>query len=378
LGFSARAGNGAVRDVPHPLEDTSGEQIGERAAVMVASQERGGRAARVDRGARPRLGWRTMRRRSAALLALLAASCSSDPEPAPRAEEPLLAPPPAGEGFQLAMTGIVAQPGEEVWRCLVYPIPVEQTANVQWVRFLQNEGMHHMTISAPGFFRSSLAYGESDCRDLYGDSAFMEDAVVIFGGAGTAAADMHLPDGVVAAIPSTIDVIHEVHYVNVSDEPVELYSYINAYTIAPELVQERIYGGSVRDENIAIPPKSEHSEWSRCVFDQDVEIHFLASHTHGLGKQFTIRTFDGTSVGDQVYQNDDLQTPAIKQYDPPLKVPAGQGFEWTCLWNNNTDRAITYGLNSTDEMCNMAVVFTPFDLSLECKVVETSDGVVPE
>jgi hypothetical protein len=134
----------------------------------------------------------------------------------------------------------------------------------------------------------------------------------------------------------------------------------------------------VRDENINVPAGAEgYEEWSRCAFDRDVEIHFLASHTHGLGEQFRIRSFDGTNVGEEVYRNDDLHTPGIVQFDPPIVVPEGQGFEWACRWDN-PGGAVSYGLTATDEMCNMAVVFTPFDLTAGCRVVESSDGVLWE
>jgi hypothetical protein len=37
---------------------------------------------------------------------------------------------------------------------------------------------------------------------------------------------------------------------------------------------------------------------------------------------------------------------------------------------------VNYGLTSTDEMCNLAIVHTPFNMSALCEVVETSDGVL--
>lgn len=307
--------------------------------------------------------------------ALVGLGACSAPEPDPE-PLPTLDPPAAGEGFQLTLTGVVAEPGQEIWWCSVYPIPIDEIANVQWVRYLQNEGLHHMTVSAPGLGPGDTPYGEYDCNDLYGDSAFMEEAVAIFGGTGTGEDEMHLPTGTVAALPPTLDIIHEIHFVNTTDEPVELYSYLNAYTVEEGAVDKQIYGGSVRDEHIAIPPAAAHEEWSRCVFNRDVEVLFLASHTHDLGRQFRIRSFDGSAVGDELYRNDDLHSPGITQYDPPLVVPAGSGFEWTCRWENPLDIEIGYGLTAADEMCNMAVVFTPFDLSAACEVVETSDGVL--
>ena len=67
---------------------------------------------------------------------------------------------------------------------------------------------------------------------------------------------------------------------------------------------EGIWGGNVRDENITIPANSTHTEWTRCVLNKDVDVIFLASHMHKLGKEFTIRLFDGTDSGD-IFTNDD-------------------------------------------------------------------------
>ena len=78
------------------------------------------------------------------------------------------------------------------------------------------------------------------------------------------------------------------------------------------------------------------------------------------------------------YTNDDWHDPKIEQYTPALTVPAGQGFEFSCTWFNDTDETLHYGLLSTDEMCNMAIIFTPFSMTAACEVVETSDGVLWE
>ena len=56
----------------------------------------------------------------------------------------------------------------------------------------------------------------------------------------------------VASLPATIDVIHEVHYVNPTDEAVEIYSQVNGYTVPADDSNESIWGGQTRDENIFI------------------------------------------------------------------------------------------------------------------------------
>jgi hypothetical protein len=104
----------------------------------------------------------------------------------------------------------------------------------------------------------------------------------------------------------------------------------------------------------------------------------VASHTHALGRKFTVAQFDGQAAGEVFYSNSDWHTPKIVQYDPPMIVPKGSGFEWTCTWKNPNDKVVNYGLDASDEMCNLAIVHTPFSTSAKCEVVETSDGVLWE
>ena len=108
----------------------------------------------------------------------------------------------------------------------------------------------------------------------------------------------------------------------------------------------------------------------------DVDVIFAASHMHARGVQFTIRPFDGETVGDIFYSNDDWHVPKIVQYDPPMHIQKGEGFEWACTWSNQDAEEVNYGLQSTDEMCNFAYVFTPLLMDAICTVVETSDGVL--
>lgn len=302
--------------------------------------------------------------------------CPSEaPEPQVDPVVPLV-PPPEAEGFQLEML-TTAPAGTEIWKCLVSSMPNEELAAVNWVEYQQNPGLHHMTLSTPGLGPSDLVPGEYDCEDVY-TGEFMENQIMFFGSQGTAEDTLNLPQGVVANFPAGLTVVHEVHYVNTTTEDVEVYSRVNAWTIPQSLVEDGIWGGSVRDENLNLPAGEDTTEWTRCVFNEDVEVHFLAAHQHKLGTRFTIAPYDGTTVGGLLLDNDDWHNPKITQFDPPIVVPAGEGFEFECTWRNNTDTDITYGLTAEDEMCNMAVVFTPFSVTAACEVVETSDGVLWE
>lgn len=294
------------------------------------------------------------------------------------AAKPEFPPPPAAEGFQLKLDA-VAPAASEIWICDVYQLPGTEPVNVSWVETRQNHGTHHLTLSTLGSTGDPpVPYGRYDCNDLYGDRSLMEDQIMFYGDQGSAQNIMRLPDGVAATLPGGLDVIHEVHYVNTTEQDVELYSWINAWTVPGADVDNGIWGGSVRDEHINIPASGQHTEWSRCVMTHDVQVLFLASHTHQRGVRFTIAPYDSEAgeVGEVFYDNDDWHIPLITQYEPARTVNKGQGFQWSCTWDNPTNQPIEYGLDATDEMCNLAVVFTPFLPQALCEVTETSDGVL--
>ena len=311
-------------------------------------------------------------RRLLFLSALLAVGCSTGPT-ADEVDD-TLEPPLEGQGFQLSID-VEAPPHSEVWKCVVYPMPNTEISAVNSVEYIQTPGMHHMTLSTLGV-GVHMEAGTFDCEALYGDSSLMADQVMFFGAQGQDRDTMHLPEGTVANFPLGLDVIHEVHFVNVSDEPVHVFSRVNALTIPQDMIEEQIWGGQVRDETIEIPAMGTKKEWTRCVMNQDIEVLFLAGHTHALGTEFTIAPFDGTDTGDVFFRNADWHNPGITQYDPPMVVPAGTGFEYSCSWNNWRDTPVSYGSTSEDEMCNLAIVHTPGSRTARCEVVETSDGVL--
>ncbi len=306
-------------------------------------------------------------------------SCGSEPEDSSSEafDSVILAPPDESEGFQFAFSTIVPA-YTEGWICAVYPAPYDELSPVNWIEYKVTPGMHHMTLATPSLLGSVLEPGLYDCKTLL-EEQMGEDSnyTMFFGlGAGESEATMHLPDGVVANMPSGLDIIHEIHYVNTTDQDKEIYSYVNAYTIPTSEITDGIWGGQVRDETLDIPAGSQATEWSRCVMNEDVNVLFLASHMHELGINFEIRPFDGKTTGDMIFSNDDWHDPKITQYDPPLVVPAGTGFEWRCTFDNPTEQDVTYGLTAADEMCNMTMVHTPQSMSAWCDVVETSDGVI--
>ena len=313
-----------------------------------------------------------------AMVVVLAASCTgASGLQGPAAVEPL--PPPAqGEGFQLSMAMTVG-PQQEAWRCqIISGLKAEGDlfTYVNRAESRQTNGMHHADVATLFFTGLKIEPGQYDCADLYAaHQELMEDAVIIY--ASQQPEDsLELPTRTAAQLPIDSLYMYEAHFVNVSDKAVDVTSYLNAYTVSAEEVDETIYGKANRDFDINVPPHAEnHVEWTRCVFNKDADVIFLSGHTHALARTFTLKLFDGVNVGDVVYSNDDWHSPPVKRFEPLMHVSAGTGFEYSCDYSSNRDTDTVWGFKATDEMCQFGYVFLPGDTEISCDTVATSDGL---
>jgi hypothetical protein len=307
----------------------------------------------------------------------VAGSCGGEDESTTdEAPKVILEPPAEGEGFQISMEMTVPA-GTEAWRCKIGRLPAgDSIFRINRAESRQTDNIHHMDVMALALTPIDLPDGEYDCAQIYEDNpVLMEEGIFLYA-SQIGEQVIQLPEGVVAPVPSEMAYMQEIHFVNSSNEDVDIYSYLNAYTIPAEEMKASIWGGVVRDAHINIPAASEHREWSRCVMNEDVDVIFLSSHTHQLGREVRVRRFDGEAAGEEIYVNNDWHAPQLKDYSPPLKLKKGEGLEFECLFDNSTMDEVKWGFASTDEMCQIGIVHTPGSTTAKCEVVETSDGVI--
>ncbi len=296
-------------------------------------------------------------------------ACGTD-GPGVDPDDPL--PPPAeGDGIQIAHE-VMVQPGEEVWRCYVEDLPTTHYFPINHAESVQNAGMHHMDLMATAFGAPELEPGEYDCFDVYDQYPGLMDSGLTVYASQQNVQDVQLPPGTVANLLPRMRVMHEIHFINPTDEPVLAYSKINAYEYKDHIDQE-IWGGAVRDLDITVPANTDsHVEWTRCAMNQDVDVLFLSSHTHQLAEETVIRTYDGATqtVGDVIYTNPDWTAPHLEDLSrTPLHVPAGSGFEFECHYANHGSTDVHWGFSAADEMCQIALVYTPGEATRQCEVI---------
>jgi Copper type II ascorbate-dependent monooxygenase, C-terminal domain len=291
-----------------------------------------------------------------------------------------LAPPAPEEGVQFAMD-VTAPAQTEVWKCLVGYVPGVQPGQLldfNLVESKQSANIHHMDLSVLTLAEDDIEPGVYDCTSLYAQHPRLMDELVIYASQHPEQ-KLQLPPGVVAEVPSGVKTMLEVHYVNTADVEQTVFTRINAYWIDPLAVTNRIWGFAVRDVNLSIPAGGSTDEWTRCQLSEDVDLLVLSTHTHQLARKTEVFRWTGEAVGELIYTNTDWHAPVLMDLtQSPIHLKRGEGLEFHCHYDNPSDHEVRWGFKSTDEMCQMALVYTPGNPSIECQQIASSDGILSE
>lgn len=110
----------------------------------------------------------------------------------------------------------------------------------------------------------------------------------------------------------------------------------------------------ISEGTFSIPPQSTgHSSTGTFVlpsFIPQATIYGVTPHMHELGRSIRVRnaTTDQCLINLPTW---DFHWQQPYQYQTPVEVHGGETIEITCTWDNPTDRTVTYGEGTSDEMC---------------------------
>lgn len=163
--------------------------------------------------------------------------------------------------------------------------------------------------------------------------------------------DQTFPAGTAVYIPANATLDINSHYFNLTDQTIFGEVFLNLITIPESEVLETLEIDDIdNDENLFLPPKQltevEYTE----TFNRSTDIRQMFSHMHKRGYQFEVYRVGGANDGEKVYVAYDYQHPPYKFFTPALHFEPGEGLRTKVFYNNETDREITFGVTSEDEM----------------------------
>ncbi len=293
------------------------------------------------------------------------------------------APPPPGEGYQLRLPPFKIEPGTE--REIYYATqitdengnPVEGDIFLNRVEIFYPAGSHHFILYrfteeglangvlergiTPGIgVNSGDKFRELDPADPQVLGNFGVDRLFVV---GTQTDDtlFAFPEGVGLRLPG--DTIYDLnsHYINLlGDETLIGETYVNIHTIPAEEVQYEAVEIFVSNRSINVPPGTTRIAKMTWYVEDELErrghdpntalnVFLLTSHMHRHGELFEI--FQG-STGDLLHRSIAYDDAPIDLYNPVLRLDVNDTIKFQCIHDNyDTNKPLTFGLTSEDEMC---------------------------
>jgi len=274
-------------------------------------------------------------------------------------EEPCLAVPEYG--FQIRDQGTTIHSTEDVEYCEVVVMPGDES-DVYYINGFDSamtRGSHHLIVAAviPGSQTDQNAT-PGDRVSCVGPDGFGGDLLDVTGQQLPYHQDA-FPDGVGRIYHGGQKLIFDYHYLNATDGDLQARGAVNFYTADASCVEK--VAESAGFYNFFIPtPMGETSSFTKsCTFNQDVMVYKLSRHTHQWGTAFPVKYKGGANDGDLIFTSPSYEDPDYT-FDEPVLFKAGEGFTWTCNYDNTSDHDLMFGPNATDEMCILfATIFSP-------------------
>lgn len=266
-----------------------------------------------------------------------------------------LNPPAANEGFQLKIDPftIGSNTEREVFMNRVTPNTSTVYINKYTMRGRANS--HHFVLY--GFQNPAIAPAPNVLRDLYNTDGTVNTTTFIqmqnhtfLGGGTDVNATYNFPAGIALKVPANTQLDLNAHYFNKTTSSFPGENFINLYTTPQANVAKEAKTINFANYNFSIPPFTVKTITTNFTFPSAVTVFMLTSHFHKLGQRFIIKINGGPRHGETVYDNADWQHPLVINYSAPIQLAANEGLTSVVTYNNTTNKTVSFGLTSEDEM----------------------------
>jgi hypothetical protein len=266
-----------------------------------------------------------------------------------------LAAPSASEGFQLAINPFIINPNSEREIFVNRQTPNTSTVYVNKFVMQGRANSHHFVLY--GFQNTSSLPPLNTVRDLYNAdgsvniNTFSQMQNHIFLNGGTDVNGTYtFPAGVALKLPAGTQLDLNAHYFNKQNTSLTGENYINLYTVPQASVIKEAQSINFANYAFSIPPNTRKTITTDFTFSKPVTVITLTSHYHKLGEKFQIKILGGVRNGEVVYESTDWEHPLVLNLTTPIQLKAGEGLTSVVTYNNTTNKTVSFGLTSEDEM----------------------------
>ncbi len=270
-----------------------------------------------------------------------------------------LAKPAAGQGYQMHIEPFPIQKNFErefyVRKSLgnteeVYMTGFEMKARV---------GTHHLI---------AYSFGPNDKlppENVMFDQNQPNNSIAFRSGAGTGGAlfqspqanyTFNVPAGYAIKVPANSSFLMNSHYFNKTDKTRFGEVFINYYTKPKAEVKQVLDVEYLSPDVISLPPGKKTTMVTDFIMEKETVIPMMLSHYHKRGELFEVYIKGGARDGEKIYTSDFYEDPKVQIFNTPLVLKKGEGLTSKVTYNNTSNRTLTFGVTSEDEM-NITIIF---------------------
>ena len=270
----------------------------------------------------------------------------------------------SGMTYDVTTGPVTLMPGEERIVCVDKKLPTTAAIDMVKITSELTQGGHHLV------FYKSAATAEQTTPYTCQTFRDITTGTVPLYIAQKSSTVLNFPKGVAYSMPAGQMVRVELHFLNTTSAPLPVTGTVHITDAMAGTITDHanlMFYGNLK---IAIPANSMATVGPtfRKFASTAPKIFGLIGHQHQRGTGVTIELAAGaTGTGTNVYTNTDWADPPLTIFDPPLMPASGQGFRYTCTYNNPTSSPITFGEGVNQEMCFLWAYYYPdmgFDIGL--------------
>ena len=280
--------------------------------------------------------------------------------------DPLKAPPPRVPPPGLEWVDVTLDPGEDYapraqvtddYRCFIVSPSPTSTKDVIGFEVLPGtpSQVHHVILFAvPAAEAQAADDGEEGLGwTCYGSTGTPEQNVRMIGGWAPGGEATRMPATTGVRIQPGTAFVTQVHYNLAAGNPQPDRTRV-ALQYSKQSVSRPATIFPLASQSFQIPPQStgytSKGTFALPSFVPNATLWGITPHMHGLGTKIRVRNVtNGACLVD--VPKWDFHWQASYEFEQSMPVAGGQTFEIECTWDNPTDRTVTWGEGTADEMC---------------------------
>jgi len=177
---------------------------------------------------------------------------------------------------------------------------------------------------------------------------------------------IELPAGVSYTVGARQLMHLELHYLNVTDGPLDIVAETELVVAATDAKLEEATVILIGTGDIALAPGTKTTtgaKFTKMPAEMNgVRFFALTGHTHRFGTNVTVSSASSAgSIVAPLYPSRPFvwDAPEMKRLEPAVVLPSGGGFSFTCEWDNPTEQVIGFGESALQEMCFFWAYYYP-------------------